>query len=223
LQNDDHPHFNVTSYSHHKQPEEPPPAPDEPAPEQREEKDDEESSTEELTYTTLSKQDPLTLKEALSAQDGDRWIDTMEEELNSLIAHQTYELVNCPPGRKPVRTKWVYQRKHNKNGEVIRLKARVVVQGYTQVPGVDFLETHAPVVSITVLCALLNIAVIRDWKVHQVDVDLTYLNSNIDQELYCKQPPGYAVAGKEHQVWKLLKALYGLKQGTCGMPILRES
>jgi Reverse transcriptase (RNA-dependent DNA polymerase) len=94
-----------------------------------------------------------------------------------------YELVDCPPGHKPVGTKWVYRCKRNENGEVIRLKARVVAQGYTQVPGVDFLETHTPVVSITVLRALLNIAAIRDWEVHQVNVDLAYLNSNVDQEL----------------------------------------
>ena len=163
----------------------------------------------EYTLIALSERDPLTLKQALSSNDGEGW---MEEELDSLLAHQTYDLVDCPPDRKAVGTKWVYRRKRNETGEVVRLKARVVAQGFTQVPGIDFFETHAPVVSIASLRALLSMAATQDWEIHQVDVDLAYLNSDVDQEIYCKQPQGYEVVGKEHQVWKLRKALYGLKQ-----------
>jgi len=62
-------------------------------------------------------------------------------------------------------------------------------------PGVDFHETHAPVVSSSSLRALLSIAAILDWEIHSVDVDLAFLNSDIDQPIYCKQPPGFAVEG----------------------------
>jgi len=68
------------------------------------------------------------------------------------------------------------------------------------------------VVSSLSLRALLSISAILDWEIYSVDVDLAFLNSDIDQHIYCKQPPGFAVKGKEHLVWLLHKALYGLKQ-----------
>ena len=161
---------------------------------------------------SLSEPDPQTFKEAMNAPDADEWFNAMEEELHTIMAMGSYELVSCPPDRKPIGTKWVYHRKRDAIGDVSRLRARLVAQGYTQIPGIDFFETHAPVVSISSLRALLSIVAINDWEAHSVDVDSAFLNSDIDQPIYCKQPPGFAVKGKEDHVWLLLKALYGLKQ-----------
>jgi hypothetical protein len=78
-------------------------------------------------------------------------------------------------------------------------RARIVAQGFSQRPGIDYLETFAPVAKIESVRILLAIAAILDWEVHIIDVDSAFLNSELppDQEVFLEQPPGYVVEGKE--------------------------
>jgi len=72
---------------------------------------------------SLSEPDPQSYEEAMRAPDQDGWFDAMEEELYQLTAMGAYELVKCPSDRKPIGTQWVYHRKRDAQGEVIRLRA----------------------------------------------------------------------------------------------------
>ena len=71
----------------------------------------------------------------------------MQEELNQFELNNVWELVNRPDPRKHniIGTKWIYRNKQDENGLVVRNKARLVAQGYTQVEGIDFNETFAPI------------------------------------------------------------------------------
>ncbi|KAF0921521.1 hypothetical protein E2562_009262 [Oryza meyeriana var. granulata] len=107
---------------------------------------------------------------------------------------------------------WVYKVKKNAAGEVIKHKAWLVAKGYVQQPGVDFDEVFAPVARIESVRLLLALAAQEGWPVHHMDVKSAFLNGELIEEVYVRQPPGFTVAGHEDKVLRLDKALYGLRQ-----------
>lgn len=169
------------------------------------------SSKYRASAATVS-DDPDTLKEALSGPDAEDWRAAVHEELNAIEALQVWELVPLPAGRKPIGTKYVFKKKRDAKGNVTRYKVRLTAKGYAQIPGVDFFDTYAPVVRFDSLRALLAFAAISDYEIDQIDVTTAFLYSDLEEEIYVKQPELYVVKGKENWVLRLLKALYGLKQ-----------
>jgi len=111
-----------------------------------------------------------------------------------------------------VGSRWTYQLKHNANGDILHYKARLVTQGFTQATRVDYDATFAPVARFELNRVVLAIAAYNDWEIHQIDVKNTYLNVELTEMIYMKQPPGFTPPGSEGQVCQLFKALYGLKQ-----------
>ena len=87
-----------------------------------------------------------------------RWKAAMNEEMKSLQKNETWELVDHPPGKKPVGCRWVYTVKHKADGTIERFKARLVAKGYTQTYGIDYTDTFAPVAKINTVRVLLSLA-----------------------------------------------------------------
>jgi transposase InsO family protein len=154
--------------------------------------------------------DPENLQEAMSSQDAHEWSKAIQEELNQLKEMGVYELANLPDGKTAIGCRWKLKRKRDENGIVVRFKARLVAQGYSQKPGDDFTETFAPVMRFETLRTLLAVAAINDWEIHQMDVKGAYLNGRIREELCMKQPPGFDDGTGRY--WKLNHPIYGLKQ-----------
>ncbi|KAF0923599.1 hypothetical protein E2562_006591 [Oryza meyeriana var. granulata] len=100
----------------------------------------------------------------------------------------------------------------NAAGEVIKHKARLVARDYVQQPGVDFDEVFAPVARIESVRLLLALAAQEGWPVHHMDVKSVFLNGELIEEVYVRQPPGFTVVGHEDKVLRLDKPLYGLRQ-----------
>ena len=136
----------------------------------------------------------------------------MNEEINSLLKNETWELVALPEGRKAIENKWVFRVKRDKNGIEIKKKSRLVIKGFRQKYGIDYKETFAPVVQMQSLRLLLALSVINNWKSFQVDVKTAFLYGTLEEDIYMKQPKGFIKEGQEHLVCKLKKSLYGLKQ-----------
>ena len=111
-----------------------------------------------------------------------------------------------------MRSKIVLKEKHDGDGNIVKLKARIVAKGFDQVPGQDYELTFASVAKFTTLRMLLSIVAHEDWELHQVDVVGAYLQGDLDEEIYMEVPEGVKEKGKEGWYWKLTKALYGLKQ-----------
>ncbi|MHB1946432.1 MAG: reverse transcriptase domain-containing protein, partial [Metallibacterium sp.] len=157
---------------------------------------------------------PLTPTNYEEARTESKWIKAMEEEYESLMINETWELTTLPPGRKAIGSKWCYKIKENADGSVARYKARLVAKGYTQVENIDYTETFAPVVKHTTLRTLLAYATKHDMRICQLDVSTAYLHADVKEELYMEQPSGFEVAGSngERLVCRLKKSLYGLKQ-----------
>jgi hypothetical protein len=116
------------------------------------------------------------------------------------------------PNQNVVGTKWVFRNKQDEHGVVIRNKARLVAKGYSQVEGLDFDETYAPVARLESIRLLLAYATYHGFKFYQMDVKSAFLNGPIKEEVYVEQPPGFEDSEYPNHVYKLSKALYRLKQ-----------
>eukprot|EP00253_Pinus_taeda_P008999 PITA_08999 len=141
-----------------------------------------------------------------------KWIEAMDEEMNSIERNNTWELVELPKGKEVIGVKWVYKTKCNAEGKIERHKARLVVKGYKRQYGRDYEETFAPVARMEIVRAVPSIVAQNKWKVYQMDVTSTFLNGVLIEEVYIEQPLGYEKKGQEHKVCRLKKALYGRKQ-----------
>ena len=88
------------------------------------------------------------------------WIQAMQEELQQFELNNVWELVKRPDPCKHniIGTKLIYHNKQDEHGQVFRNKARLIPQGYTQVEGIDFDETFAPVARLEAICILLAYA-----------------------------------------------------------------
>ena len=129
-----------------------------------------------------------------------------------MLSNDTWDLVPLPEGKNVVGSRWVFKLKHNSDGSVERYKARLVAQGYSQSEGVDYQEVFSPVVRYSTVRSLLAVANIYDWEIHQMDVKTAFLQGDLEEEIYMRQPDGYIDNDKPNQVCKLKKSIYGLKQ-----------
>ena len=161
--------------------------------------------------TDVLSDEPTSFKEAVSRPDGELWKAAADSEMASLLANNTWELVELPPGAKPITAKWVFKIKRGPNGEVERYKARLVARGFEQREGVDYQEVFAPTSKQATLRALLSLAAVNDLEVVHLDVKTAFLNGDLEEEIYMVQPEGYEEGGR-NIVCRLRKALYGLKQ-----------
>ncbi|GJW66953.1 putative ribonuclease H-like domain-containing protein [Tanacetum coccineum] len=102
--------------------------------------------------------------------------------------------------------------KKDERGIMIRNKARLVAQGYTQEEGIDYDEVFAPVARIEAIRLFLAYASFKDFVVYQMDVKSAFLYRKIEEEVYVCQPPGFEDLDFPDRVYKVEKALYGLHQ-----------
>jgi hypothetical protein len=109
-------------------------------------------------------------------------------------------------------TKWIFKSKHGEDGEVVRNNACLVAQGFSQMEGLDFGKTFAPVAHLEAIRILLAFAASKGIKLYQMDVKRVFLNGVINEEVYVRQPLGFRKTKYSNRVYKLSKILYGLKQ-----------
>ena len=160
---------------------------------------------------TACNEEPLSFEDA---SENEEWMAAMQSELDSISKNGTWELCDLPKGKNAIGTKWVYKVKRKSNGSIERYKARLVAKGYAQQYGIDYEETFAPTSRMTTIHIVVALATHLGWKVHQSDVITAFLNGDLHEEVYVKQPPRFAIKGQEHKVCRLRKALYGLKQAS---------
>ncbi|GKC84917.1 putative ribonuclease H-like domain-containing protein, partial [Tanacetum coccineum] len=117
--------------------------------------------------------------------------EAIQEELLQFKLQQVCTLMDLPHGKRAIGTKWVYRNKKDERGIVIRNKARLVAQGYTQEEGIDYDEVFSPVARIEAIRLFLSYASFKDFVVYQMDVKSAFLYGKIEEEVYVCQPPGF--------------------------------
>ncbi|WJZ98241.1 hypothetical protein VitviT2T_016781 [Vitis vinifera] len=123
---------------------------------------------------------PNSVQEALADP---RWKAAMNEKMKSLQKNETWERVECPPGKKPVGCRWIYTVKYKADAKINTIRV------------------------------LPSLAANLDWPLQQFDVKNVFMHGELSEEVYMDLPPGYMVSEKQYQkVCKLKKSLYGLKQ-----------
>ncbi|XP_075082976.1 uncharacterized protein LOC142166947 [Nicotiana tabacum] len=121
----------------------------------------------------------------------DYWVKVMKDELDQFERNKVWDLVPKPSNASIVGTKCVFINKLNESGQVVRKKARLVAQGYSQQEGTDYDKTFAPVARLESIRILLVFAAHKGFKLFQINVKSAFLNGYISEELYVKQPPGF--------------------------------
>ena len=164
-----------------------------------------------LMLLSSEQQDPCSVAEAKSSYDHARWVEAMVREMQSLHQNKVWALVEPPPNRKVIGSKWVFKRKVNTNGEVERHKACLVAQGFSQKYGLDYEETFSPVVRFESIRSVIALGAQHKLQLRQMDVSTAFLNGEFDEEVYMQQPEGFVEEGKEYMVCYLKRSIYGLK------------
>jgi hypothetical protein len=136
-------------------------------------------------------QEPQTYAQAMRSPQADQWQDAMNREYNSLIENNTWTLVPLPRDRTVVQNKWVYKVKYKTDGAVDKFKARLVAKGFTQKAGIDYSETFSPVIKHQSIRVLLATAAEKHMQLRQFDIGTAFLNGDLSEEIYMKQPIGF--------------------------------
>ena len=129
--------------------------------------------------------EPKSMAECMKRSDWSNWKVAIEDELLSLAKRGVLSaVIPTPKHVSPVGAKWVFVRKRNENNEVVRYKARLVAQGFTQKPGIDYDETYSPVMSGITFRYLISLAVQMNLYIQLMDVVTAYLYGSLDMDIY---------------------------------------
>ena len=124
----------------------------------------------------------------------------------------TWKKEDLPEEWKAIGCRWVFARKKDEHGKIVKYKAHLVTQGFLQKPGTNYLDngTFALVMCFKTLRTMLANSAIYNYKLQQFDVKGTYLHRELKEEIYMMEVPGYE--DNMNKVYHLLRSLYGLKQ-----------
>ncbi|GKB74704.1 retrovirus-related pol polyprotein from transposon TNT 1-94, partial [Tanacetum coccineum] len=156
--------------------------------------------------------EPTSYREAVTSSEGQQWREAIKSEIESILQNHTWELVDLPPGCKPLGYKWIFKKKMKADGTIEKYIARLVIQRFRQREGLDYFDTYSLVMQITSIRMIIAIAALRNLEIHKMDVKTAFLNRDLEEEIYMNQPEGFIAPGQEGKVCRLVKSLYGLKQ-----------
>ena len=121
----------------------------------------------------------------------------MQAKMDSIVSIGTFKLVHPPHDHKPIGCKWVFHVKRTTTSKISHYKARLVAQGFTQKPSIDFTKTFTPVTKTDSICLLLTFATANDFEIHQVDVKSAFLNGKLKETIFMCQLKGFIAKGKK--------------------------
>ena len=119
----------------------------------------------------------------MSSPEAPLWKEAINSEVEFVLQNHTWKLVDLPPGCKPLGYKWIFKRKMKADRSFDKFKARLVVKGFRQKEGLDYLDTYSPVTRITSIRMLISIASQYNLEIHQMDVKTAFLNGKLDEEI----------------------------------------
>ncbi|SGY38977.1 BQ5605_C003g02116 [Microbotryum silenes-dioicae] len=155
---------------------------------------------------------PRTHEEAMASIEAPFWIAAEAAEIAKFVELKVFASATLPTSMRAHGVRWIYTRKEDAQGDITKYKARLVVQGYSQTYGIDFIDNFAPVASLSTILFLIAIAAAQGLVLEQFDYDSAFLNGTMTEDVYIKVPDGWPLAHNPGSVLKLLKSMYGTKQ-----------
>eukprot|EP00253_Pinus_taeda_P021633 PITA_21633 len=149
--------------------------------------------------------EPTNYKEASQFKE---WRAAMNEEIESILRNDTWDLVELPKNKTPIGCKWLFKPKMNADGSIEKLKSRLVSKGHSQQEGIDFDDTFSPVAKLNTIRMLIALATKFNWELYQLDVKYAFLNGDLKEEIYLVQPEGFVKQGYNNQGQIILISLY---------------
>nr|GFB64227.1 putative ribonuclease H-like domain-containing protein [Tanacetum cinerariifolium] len=137
---------------------------------------------------------------------GDPLLALQTRRMTKTSQERAMRLVDLPKGKHAIGTKWVYTNKKDERGIVVRNKARLVTQGYTQEEGIDYDEVFAPVARIEAIRLFFAYESFMGFIVYQMDIKSAFLYVIIEKEVYVCQPPSFEYLHFPNKVYKVEKA-----------------
>ncbi|KAM2015057.1 hypothetical protein ACFX16_045633 [Malus domestica] len=132
---------------------------------------------------------PRSIDECRCITDWSNWKQAIQVELDSLAKHKVFgPIAHTLPQVKLVGYKWVFVRKRNEKNEIMRYKAHLVTQGFSQHPGIDYDKTYSPVMDVITFCYLISLVVSKKLSIQLMDVVTMYLYKDLDTKIYMKVP-----------------------------------
>ena len=155
---------------------------------------------------------PKSFQQAISLPESDQWKVAMDKDMDAIITAKTYVLVpsnTVPPYARVETPIWSFRVKFDGT-----FKARLCFPGHKQQYGIDYFQTESPVCKFSTFRTFVVIATQKAEKIYHFDIPSAFLNGDISEEVYMKQPIGYIDSKFPDHVCFLLKALYGLRQAS---------
>ncbi|GJZ36967.1 putative RNA-directed DNA polymerase [Tanacetum coccineum] len=112
------------------------------------------------------KNEPTAYREVVNSSEGPRWKEAIKSEIDSILQNHTWELVDLPPGCKPLGYKWIFKKKMKADGTIDKYKARLVIKGFRQRGGLDYFDIYSPVTQRTSIRMILAIIALRNLEIH---------------------------------------------------------
>ncbi len=143
--------------------------------------------------------EPRTYKLAMSGPKQNLWVPAIKSKIGNFYKREVWKRVpkSQLKGRRTLGTRWVFKKKNEQNG-LVRYKARLVVKGYVQIPGLDFTDSFAPVATDTSVCVLFAIALYyKEWTIEVIDVEAAFLEADLEEAVYIDWPEGVTELGFE--------------------------
>ena len=156
--------------------------------------------------------EPNTIRQAYALPDRDKWRESVDVEMEMIRQFNVFSFpMLLPSGAKALNCRWVFKRKRDQFGNMIKYKARLTPLGCFQYFGVDYADTYAPVARMCTLRYVLALACLLGLQTSSCDFTNAFLNAELKEDVYINAPPGTPELPKGY-VYKLQRALYGLKQ-----------
>ena len=169
---------------------------------------------QELDNDLGAENDPIMFSHAMNCKESYLWFNAMKDGMNSMATNGVWDLVILPNRAKTIECKWVYKTKKDSLGNIERYKARLIAKGFTQKEGIDYKGTFSIVYKKDSLRIILALVAHFDFELQQMDVKIAFLNGELEEEVYMKQPEGFFSNQGEHLICKLKKSFYILKQAS---------
>jgi hypothetical protein len=128
--------------------------------------------------------DPTLYEEATRNAHSSKWLAAMEDEMKSMSANKVWDLETIPTGAKAIGCKWVYKTKYDSQRNIERFKARLVAKSFTQREGIDYNKTFSLVSCEDSFRIIMALVAHYDLELHQMDVKTTFLNGDLEKNVY---------------------------------------